>query len=191
MSIEVTIRVACDDLDDVMELQTTLLERYHRVRFTIDATEHNLAAESEADDDVDPEMLMSILNGMRAHVQDVAAREALDAMVGAMTPREVGTGHQRLNDETRGARDIVDRYVTTPEGMSHAEALDLLGRLAEPRVRADDSSSHAYSTKKMIARDLACPQCAAPAGQPCRTPRSVYKLGGFTHQARIDAWYER
>ncbi|HEX5016660.1 MAG TPA: hypothetical protein VFX15_03635 [Actinomycetes bacterium] len=158
MTIEVTIRVDCDDLDDYLGLQRLLLDRYNRVRFTVDSSGH--IGDAASDDDVDPDMILSILNGARAHAS-APARLVIDQMAQAM-------GFEPLAlDEPRVTHD-------------------------DKRVGADDPGHEARLVKMQVVADNACPQCKAPAGQPCRSPRGhVYDGGRFTHQARINAWYEQ
>lgn len=164
MTIHVTIRVDCDDFDDYMGLQHLVLDRYNRVRFTVDMSDHT---ESAADDEIDPNEVMAILNGARAHA-------------------------------AQGARDVIDRIVATigpPTELSAPQEPTLLGAeltmrlLEEPMVRADDSGHAAYETKRLVANTSPCPLCKAPAGEGCRSAKGLYKVGGFTHEARIRAFY--
>lgn len=164
MSIDLTIRLSCDDIDDVLGLQSTLLQRYHRVSIDIDQTDH---VEEADEDDVDPDMLISILNGMRAHATAPEAREAIDVMVAAMR------GEPQFH----------------PERIELARELDAAE--ARGRVRPDDSDAESRRIKAMIVDQVPCAQCKSKAGQVCRSPKGATYTSGFVHQARIDRWYAR
>lgn len=99
--IAVSIHLECDDLDDVIDLQRGLMQRYHRVTFAIDQTDH---VESVDDDDVDPDAIMRILEAALGYASTPETREVIERLIVTRPEPEIRPERAALAQRTSEPR---------------------------------------------------------------------------------------
>jgi hypothetical protein len=150
------------------------------------------------DNDVDPEMLLTILRNASERMSDVpeAQRQLTELVYALQAPPAERIGPlaaSALVREAQASTALDGETQSIDEAPPHGIPRPSVAaeRVKEVQVKATDDTPSARRTKRVIINDTTCPKCGASAGRPCQSPNGYGYGSGHVHQQRIDRWYGR
>jgi hypothetical protein len=165
--IEITIHF--DSHVEGYRVAAELLDRFGPERIAVEASN---GLHSDAEDEVDAEMLVTILRGAQARL-GISGAELVQAL--APTPLPVPKPEPRTRS---GPINVSPRIDPLRDGAPRAPF---------PRPRTQGGTPTNKRAREWLWNTVACPKCGELAGTSCLSPNGTHYGNHTVHTQRIDA----